>query len=343
MPFIFIALLANCLCKEGEVMGDILTSIKEKAKANPKRIILPESTDERVLNAAASLIKEGIALPYLIGDKPTIDAKAHELGISTDGMEIRDPAHDQHMDVYIQELVKLRAHKGVNETKAKELLLDVKYFAAMMVHMGHADGCVTGATHPTSETIRPAVQIIGLKEGFSIASSYFLMLKDDETLFFADCAFVVNPSSAELADIALATHASARSFDIEPKIAMLSFSTRGSAQHEMVDKVAQATKLVKERSPNIAVDGELQFDAAYVPKVGESKCPNSPVGGHANVFIFPDLNAGNICYKVAQRLGGYSAIGPIIQGLNKPMNDLSRGCSVEDIINVVAITGVQTE
>ncbi len=324
-------------------MSDILTIIKDKAKANPKRIILPESTDERVLTAAVEIVKQGLATPFLIGDKPTIDAKANELGISLEGMEIRDPVYDQHMDAYITELVKLRGHKGVDETKAKELLCDVKYFSAMMVHMKHADGCVTGATHPTSETIRPAVQIIGLEEGFSIASSYFLMLKGDEKLLFADCAFVVNPNPAELADIAIATHNSAKSFGMEPKVAMLSFSTRGSAKHEMVDKVAKATKVVKERAPDMAVDGEMQFDAAYIAKVGESKCPGSPVSGHANVFVFPDLNSGNICYKVTQRLGGYSAIGPIIQGLRKPMNDLSRGCSAEDIINVAAITVVQAQ
>ncbi len=324
-------------------MSDILTVIKQKAKNNLKRIVLPESADERVLRAASEIVKQGLAQPFLIGDRTSIAAKMENLGLSLEGISVRDPVHDENMQNYIQEMVKLRAYKGVTEEKAKELLSDVKYFAAMMVHMGHADGCVTGATHPTAETIRPALQLIGLKKGFSIASSYFLMLKDDEKLLFADCGFVINPSADELADIAIATNDSAQLFDISPKVAMLSFSTKGSAKHEMVDKVVQATNKVKERRSNIVVDGELQFDAAYVKKVAASKSPNSPVAGEANVFIFPDLNSGNICYKVTQRLGGYQAIGPIIQGLQKPMNDLSRGCSVEDIINVVAITAVQAQ
>lgn len=320
----------------------VMDTVFEKARSLNKRIILPESGDERVLKAAESITKQGLAQVFLIGDQPTIHAKAHKLGISLEGVEIRDPHHDSHMEAYIEELVKLRGHKGVDNEKARELLMDVKYFSAMMMHMDHADGCVTGATHPTAETIRPALQIIGLKEGFKIASSYFLMLKGDEKLFFADCGFVINPSSEELADIAIATHDSAKSYGEEPRVAMLSFSTKGSAKHEMVDKVVQATEIARCKREDMLIDGELQFDAAYVAKVGEKKAPGSQIAGYANVFVFPDLNAGNICYKVTQRLGGYAAIGPIIQGLRLPMNDLSRGCSTEDIINVAAITAVQS-
>lgn len=324
-------------------MTDILTLIKEKAKKKTQRIVFPESADERVLKACAQIVQEGFALPYLIGDQSAIRAKASEFGVTLDGIEVRDPAHDAHRDAYVQELVRLRQHKGVDEAKASELLQDVKYFAAMMLRMGRADGCVTGATHPTSETILPAVQVIGMQEGFDRASSYFLMTKGDERLFFADCAFVVNPKAKELAGIAIATNDSAKKYDVDPKVAMLSFSTYGSAKHEMVDKVVEATKIVKDKRPDILVDGDLQFDAAYVANVGEKKAPGSPVAGHANVFIFPELNAGNICYKVTQRLGGYDAIGPIIQGLKKPMNDLSRGCSMDDIVNVAAITAVQAQ
>lgn len=324
-------------------MTTILTLIKEKAKKKLQRVVFPESSDERVLKACQQIVQEGFAQPYLIGDQAAIQAKASEFGVSLEGVEVRDPAHDVHHDSYVQELVSLRGHKGVDEAKAKTLLQDVKYFAAMMIRLGHADGCVTGATHPTSETILPAVQIIGMREGFKRASSYFLMVKGEEKLFFADCAFVVNPEAEELAGIAIATNDSAKNYDVDPKVAMLSFSTYGSAKHEMVDKVVEATKIVKEKRPDIIVDGDLQFDAAYVEKVGVKKAPGSPVAGKANVFIFPELNAGNIGYKVTQRLGGYEAIGPIIQGLKKPMNDLSRGCSSDDVVKVAAITAVQAQ
>ena len=324
-------------------MGTIMDDVRAKARADKMRIVFPESWDERILRACEAIVNEGIALPYLIGDRPTIEGKARELGVSLNGVEVRDPDHDHHFEAYCTELVELRKGKGMTLDEAKKAMKDAKYFAAMMIRMGHADGCVTGATHATADTIRPAVQVIRMKEGFKIASSYFLMYKGDEKLFFADCGFVVNPNADELAEIAIATNDSAREYGVEPKVAMLSFSTKGSAKHEMVDKVRQATDIVKQKRGDILVDGELQFDAAYVPKVAAAKCPDSPLKGRANVFIFPELNAGNICYKTTQRLGGYSAIGPVIQGLNKPMNDLSRGCSAEDIVELAAITAVQAQ
>ena len=324
-------------------MGTIMDDVRAKARADKMRIVFPESWDERILRACEAIVNEGIALPYLIGDRPTIEGKARELGVSLNGVEVRDPDHDHHFEAYCTEFVELRKGKGMTLDEAKKAMKDAKYFAAMMIRMGHADGCVTGATHATADTIRPAVQVIRMKEGFKIASSYFLMYKGDEKLFFADCGFVVNPNADELAEIAIATNDSAREYGVEPKVAMLSFSTKGSAKHEMVDKVRQATDIVKQKRGDILVDGELQFDAAYVPKVAAAKCPDSPLKGRANVFIFPELNAGNICYKTTQRLGGYSAIGPVIQGLNKPMNDLSRGCSAEDIVELAAITAVQAQ
>ena len=327
----------------------VMTNIWEKAKKNKKVIALPEGSEERTIKAAGIIKKEGLAEPVLIGIKEIIQASAKKLNVDLSDVRIIEPAKSDYYENYVNLFYELRKAKGVTPESAKETMKDEIYFATMMVKSGYADGMVSGAVHSTGDLLRPAMQIIKTLPGISIVSSSFIMelpdkdFGEDGVLLFADCAVNPNPNAEELASIAIATAGTAKSLcGIEPRIAMLSFSTKGSAKHELVDKVIEATKIAKEKAPDLLIDGELQLDAALIKKIGDMKAPGSPVAGKANVLIFPDLQAGNIGYKLVQRLAKAEAIGPVSQGFAKPVNDLSRGCSVDDIVNVAAITAVQS-
>lgn len=326
-----------------------INTIKERAPKNKKTIVLPETMDRRVLEATEKILNEGIANIILIGKKDEILENSKGLDISQ--ATIIDPFTSSMTEDLIQELVEIRKNKGLTYDEARKLMLsDYAYFACMLVKTGHADGVVSGACHSTANTLRPALQIIKTKPGTMLVSAFFLMIVpncqygDNGVFIFADSGLVQNPSSEELAAIAAS---SADSFELlvgdEPIVAMLSHSTKGSASHPDVDKVVKAVKIAKENYPQYKIDGELQLDAAIVPKVAESKAPGSNVAGRANVLIFPDLDAGNIGYKLVQRLAKAEAYGPVTQGIAAPVNDLSRGCSVDDIVGVVAITAVQAQ
>lgn len=330
-------------------MSTFLENVKARAKADKKTIVLPESMDRRTFEAAAVVLKEGIANLVIIGSKEEVEANSQGLDIS--GAVIVDPATYEKTQQYIDMLVELRKAKGVTPEMAEDLLLhEYMYFACMMVKAGDADGVVSGACHSTANTLKPSLQIIKTAPGTKLVSSFFIMvvpnceLGANGTFVFSDCGLVQNPNPEELAAIALS---SAQSFQMlvqeEPKVAMLSHSTKGSAKHADVDKVVEATKIAKELNPELKLDGEMQLDAAIVESVGSSKAPGSDVAGHANVLIFPDLDAGNIGYKLVQRLAKAEAYGPVTQGIAAPINDLSRGCSADDIVGVVAITAVQAQ
>jgi phosphate acetyltransferase len=325
-------------------MRNILDTLKEKAKANPKKIVFPEAYEEKMLKAVDALLKEKIVTPYLIGERPAIEAKAREFGVSITGAEVRDPKADANLDAFSQEYYELRKNKGMTPENAKAAMLLPHYFGAMMIRKGLADGMVSGLNSETKPFI-PAFTIIGTKEANHKVSGFFMMLwpSDNRLLFFADSSTIIDPDINDLANIAIDTAESAKSFGIEPKVALLSFSTRGSAKHAMVDKVREATNIAKSKRPDLMIDGELQVDAALVPEVAKKKCPDSPLQGAANVLVFPDLNAGNIAYKLVERLAKATAIGPLLQGLKKPVNDLSRGCSVQDIVDVSIITAVEAQ
>ena len=328
----------------------LLEQVKEKARARVMRIVLPEGDESRTVQAAAIIREQKIAVPVLLGEREKIEAAAKKTGADICGIEMINPAESPKFDEYAKKLCELRKAKGVTIEEAKKLVSDCMYFGIMMVKLGDADGLVSGAVHSTGDMLRPALQIIKTKPGTKVVSSSFLMelpnpeIGHNGLLVYSDCVVMPNPTAEELAHIAVSTAETARKLCgiEEPKVAMLSFSTKGSAKHELVSKVQEATRLAHELAPELLLDGELQFDAALVPEVAALKAKGSPVAGKANVLIFPDLQAGNIGYKITQRLGGAEAVA-VLQGLDKPCNDLSRGCSVEDIVTTVALTAVQAQ
>ncbi len=321
-------------------MSDLFTGLKEKISGRELKIVFPESLDERILKAVARLMQEKLVTPILLGNMEQIQARAREFDVSLEAAEIYDPQKYPGMDELVAAFVERRKGKAT-EAEAREILQDVNYFGTMLVYMNKAVGLVSGATHSTADTVRPALQIIKTKEGVKKTSGVFIMVRGDEKYVFADCAINIAPDSQDLAEIALESAKTAAMFDIEPRVAMLSFSTKGSAKSEETERVAAAVAEAKRRDPSVVLDGEFQFDAAFVPSVAKSKAPGSVIQGDANVFIFPSLEAGNIGYKIAQRLGGFEAVGPILQGLNRPVNDLSRGCNEEDVYKLALITAAQ--
>ncbi|KXZ17009.1 phosphate acetyltransferase [Bacillus nakamurai] len=321
-------------------MADLFTKVQEKVAGKDVKIVFPEGMDERILVAVNNLAGNKVLKPIVVGNKEEIQAKAKELNLTLDGVDIYDPHTYEGMEELVQAFVERRKGKATEE-QARKALLDENYFGTMLVYKGLADGLVSGAAHSTADTVRPALQIIKTKEGVKKTSGVFIMARGDEQYVFADCAINIAPDSQDLAEIAIESANTAKMFDIDPRVAMLSFSTKGSAKSDETEKVAEAVKVAKEKAPELTLDGEFQFDAAFVPSVAEKKAPDSEIKGDANVFVFPSLEAGNIGYKIAQRLGGFEAVGPILQGLNMPVNDLSRGCNAEDVYNLALITAAQ--
>lgn len=322
-------------------MSEFLQRMKDAAKADVKTVVLPEGEDPRTIEAARKIVAEGLAKLVILGDPSQIDVE---------GAEVIDPRTSERHEAYAQKFAELRAKKGVTIEQAREQMDDATYFGTMMVKMGDADGLVSGACHSTANTLRPALQILKTAPGTKLVSAFFIMCTDkaeygqDGTLLFADCGLNIDPTAEELSEIAIASANTWRQFmSDEPKVAMLSFSTKGSAKGEVPEKVQEATRLANEKAPELALDGDLQLDAALVKSVAALKAPGSKVAGNANILVFPDLEAGNVGYKLVQRFAGAEAYGPVLQGIAKPVNDLSRGCSADDIVGVVAITAVQAQ
>ncbi len=325
---------------------NLIEQIKENSKKHNKTIVLPEGTEERTIKAADIILSEGLANIVLVGKEAEIKDLALKYNLSNiDKAKIVDPATHEKREEYIETLMELRKKKGLTREQAEELMNDPLYVAAMMVKKGDADGEVAGADNATGDVLRPAFQIVKTKPGISVVSGAFFMILKDKTfgedgiLVFADCAVHPNPTAEELAEIAVETGITTKAIGgFEPKIAILSFSTKGSAKHEMVDKVIKATEIAKQKAPDMMIDGELQADAAIIPAIGQKKAKGSEIAGQANVLVFPSLETGNITYKLVQRLAGAEAVGPVLQGMAAPINDLSRGCSIDDIVSLVAIT-----
>ncbi|MBT2497156.1 phosphate acetyltransferase [Microbacterium sp. ISL-59] len=315
----------------------------ERARADRRRIVLPEGEDDRILRAAATLLAREVADLTILGDEAAVRARAVELGVDIAAAQVLSPTDPELVERFATEYARLRAHKGITLAQAADTVTDVSYFGTMMVHLGLADGMVSGAAHTTAHTIRPSFEIIKTKPGVNVVSSVFLMALADRVLVYGDCAVIPDPTSEQLADIAISSATTARQFGIDPRVAMLSYSTGESGTGADVDKVRAATALVRERAPELPVEGPIQYDAAADAAVAKAKLPDSAVAGRATVFVFPDLNTGNNTYKAVQRSAGAVAIGPVLQGLNKPINDLSRGALVDDIVNTVAITAIQAQ
>ncbi len=315
----------------------------EKLRKNPKKIVFTEGTDPRILEASSRLLAGTFLTPILVGDPEAVQKAAEDAGYNIRGAQIIDPVHYERFDEMVEMFCELRKKKGVTPEEAKKTLSQANYFGTMLVKMGVADALLGGATYSTADTVRPALQIVKTKPGNSIVSSCFILVRpsatgENEVLAMGDCAINIKPTVDELAEIAEEVAACAKMFGVDPKVAFLSYSTLGSGKGEDVDKMREAAKKAQERCPDLPIEGELQFDAAVSPRVAQTKCPGSAVAGHANTFIFPDINAGNIGYKIAQRLGNFDAYGPILLGLNAPINDLSRGCNALEVYSMAIIT-----
>nr|WP_205601107.1 phosphate acetyltransferase [Virgibacillus sp. Bac330] len=321
-------------------MSELFKQMQEKVSSQSKSIVFPEGTDERILTAASQLAATKVLMPILLGDKVEIKQQAQKAGVDVSQCKIIDPKDFAEFDLMVATFVERRKGKATKED-AEKILLDENYFGTMLVYMNQADGLVSGAVHSTADTVRPALQIIKTKEGVKKTSGAFVMVRGNEKYVFADCAINIAPDSQDLAEIAVESANTAQLFGIDPRVAMLSFSTKGSAKSDETERVVDALQIAKEKNPSLVIDGEFQFDAAFVPSVAAKKAPGAVLQGDANVFVFPSLEAGNIGYKIAQRLGEFEAVGPVLQGLNKPVNDLSRGCNAEDVYNLAVITAAQ--